>query len=135
MLKKQLILFISILILNLQATNQVHDSNQKRALADYYFVLLMGTNCANNDYRCAIFALTDLKICRFPGGPLWSNSIAISELYTITQEVYTNLLKSAPKMAILCLDYNSFRMQCQNECKQCICGFALPWEAGMAYVF
>jgi len=136
MVKKQLIrlLFLNILILNLQAVNQSRDT--KRALEDYYFVLLMGESClGSNNYRCVFFALTDLKVCRFPGGPLWSNSIATSELYTISQDVYEDLLKSTPKMAILCLDYNVFKRKCQNECKQSICGFALPWDLGMAYVF
>ena len=94
----------------------------------------MQNNHANN-YACVVFSLTELKVCRFPGGPLWSNSIAMQQSYEISQDVYLGIKNLAQKMAVLCLDYNAFKQQCHNDCHKNICGFALPWDPGMAYVF
>lgn len=133
MLKKQLII---VFLFNLWVYNlQAQDLVVKKTLSDYCFILLMQTNQHSNNYLCAIFALTDLKVCRFPGGPLWSNSISSKELYAISQDIYLELKSFSQKMAILCLDYNTFKTQCCNNCSQNICGFALPWDPGMAYVF
>ncbi len=133
MLKKQLIILFlfNLWVYNLQAQDLV----VKKTLSDYCFILLIQTNQHSNNYLCAIFALTDLKVCRFPGGPLWSNSISSKELYAISQDIYLELKSFSQKMAILCLDYNTFKTQCCNNCSQNICGFALPWDPGMAYVF
>lgn len=133
MVKKQkaMLLLINLLLCNLYASEPV----QKRVLEDYCFVLMMQNDQINSNYLCAIFALTDLRVCRFPGGPLWSNSLANQELYVISQEVYSQIKNLAQKMAILCLDYTAFKRQCHNDCHKNICGFALPWDLGMAYVF
>lgn len=133
-MKKQLLLILALVIFkhNLQAVETLH----KRALEDYYFILLMPTkHTEQTDYLAAIFALNDLKVCRFPGGPLLSNSVALNELYNISNQEYLKLNQVGYKLAILCLDYSAFKLDCQNDCQQNICGFALPWESGKAYVF
>lgn len=106
---------------------------EKRSADEYSFILLMPQSDTN--LVGAIFKLDDLRVCRFPNGPMWSNSIAQKDLRVIPEAVYLEIKKNAQKLHILCLDYQSFKMHCQNNCEQSICGFALPWEPGMAYVF
>ena len=106
---------------------------ERRIADEYSFILLVPQ--AQDKLACAIFMLDDLRVCRFPNGPMWSNSLALKELYPVSEEVYLQIKNLAQKLHILCLDYSSFKTRCQNDCQQSICGFALPWEPGMAYVF
>lgn len=102
-------------------------------MEDYSFILLMPSS--DTTYVGIVFPLSDLKVCRFPNGPMWSNSIDSKTLYYIPKSIYTDIKKCSQKLHMLCLDFGLFKSQCQNDCQQSICGFALPWEQGMAYVF
>lgn len=125
--------WLVIIFVNLVCIASSTDSVERQILDEYGFVLLMPQTDTN--LLAAVFMLDDLRVCRFPNGPMWSNSVALKKLYPISAEVYTEIKNRAQKLHILCLEYNSFKVRCQNECQQNICGFALPWEPGMAYVF
>lgn len=133
-----------ILLVNFLTLSVVASDLAKKCVAeDYSFILVMPNfnPHVNNgehdgaDYVCAIFALEELKVCRFPNGSVWSNSLAGQKMHPLTKETYLALKEHAQKLDMLCLDYADFRLHCQNDCNQSICGFALPWETGMAYVF
>lgn len=130
-----IILLVNFLTFSVAAS----DLAKKCVTEDYSFILVMPN--FNNDehdavnYVCAIFALEELKVCRFPNGSVWSNSLATQKMYHINNDIYLALKENAQKLDMLCLDYADFRLHCQNDCNQSICGFALPWETGMAYVF
>ena len=124
-----LILLISNFVPNFGSINWT----EKRLIDDYSFILLMPQN--ESKWVAAIFSLTDLRVCRFPNGPMWSNSVALQEIYPVSKDCYLTIKNCSQKLHILCLDYSIFKLQCQNPCKQSVCGFALPWEPGMAYVF
>ena len=106
----------------------------KNELENYSFILVMPRSDA--DYLCAIFSLDHLKVCRFPNGPMWSNSITSQELYIMPKEAYLDLKQSSQKLPVLCIDDGRLQQKLnQNRCNKNVCGFALPWESGMAYVF
>jgi hypothetical protein len=128
--KLWIILLASICIFNLKA----HDFVKKGVLEDYCFILLMPSNNSAG-YSCAVFVLEDLKVCRFPGGPVWSNTLLEKDLHQISQETYFDIKQMAHKLDILCLDYQNFKLDCPTNDLCHVCGFALPWESGMAYVF
>lgn len=125
--------WFAIVLINLVGTVLQINSVERRTTDEYSFILLMPQ--ADTNLLCAVFRLDDLRVCRFPNGPMWSNSLALQDLHVISEEIYLEIKKHAQKLHILCLDYHSFKIRCQNNCQQNICGFALPWEPGMAYVF
>lgn len=125
--------WLAIILVNFISIVSLSESLERRILDEYSFILLMPQ--ADNQLVAAVFMLDDLRVCRFPNGPMWSNSLAIKKLHPISAEIYTEIKSRAQKLHVLCLDYSNFKMRCQNECQQSICGFALPWEPGMAYVF
>ena len=57
----------------------------KKELGKYKFVLVMPSNVG---YSCAVFSLDRLRICRFPNGPMWSNSVKAQKLYSISKDTY-----------------------------------------------
>jgi len=126
--------WLVVLLVNMVIT-EVAGSSEKRSAEDYSFILLMPSAESDSGRVAVVFPLDTLKVCRFPNGPMWSNSIAAQTFYLVSQQAYTVIKKEAQKLHILCLDYGVFKSQCQNDCQQSICGFALPWEPGMAYVF
>ena len=98
-----------------------------KELEDYFFVLLV-PNKDDADYQCAVFSLEKLKVCRFPGGPMWSNIVSEEHACLIDSILFEKIYAAASPLSILCIDGNA-------GFKKHICGFALPWVSGMAYVF
>lgn len=92
-------------------------------LGDFYFVLLMPNEVGH--YACAIFTLEELKVCRFPHGPMTCNKVDRQQTFLIDQLTAENLRANATPLSILCLDGKTHHT----------CGFALPWGYAMAYVF
>lgn len=123
---KQLILTLSSCLLVINLNGAVTTPASGGDVRNYYFILLMPKN--DSQYQCAIFPLEKLKICRFPSGPILSNFISHQRACTIDQSCYQNLCKESSQLSVLCVDNN--RSNAGH-----ICGFALPWGGGLAYVF
>lgn len=104
----------------------------KKELGKYKFVLVMPSNVGHS---CAVFSLDDLRICRFPNGPMWSNSVKSQKLYSISQDAYRQISNKAKKLPVLCIDEGRIHGHNISRSNKDVCGFALPWEQGMAYVF
>ena len=104
----------------------------KKELGKYKFVLVMPSNVG---YSCAVFSLDRLRICRFPNGPMWSNSVKAQKLYSISKDTYHQINNKAKKLPVLCIDEGRIHGHNISRSNKDVCGFALPWEQGMAYVF
>lgn len=105
----------------------------KKELDKYKFVLLMPKDDVS--YLCAVFSLDSLRVCRFPNGPMWSNSINSHKLYTISNAEYSQITKYSDPLPVLCMDEGRLDRDMISRSNKNLCGFALPWELGMAFVF
>lgn len=86
-------------------------------------------------YQCAIFELLEMRACRFPSGPVRVNSIKGHQWLELKLEQYQLLQARASKLPVLCIDEGWLHNQQVSRSNRNLCGFALPWESGMAYVF
>ncbi len=101
---------------------------------DYHFFLLLPAE--DNQVGLAIYLLDELKVCRFPNGPVRVNSLKDKYIQLISIEDGLQFSKCAQKLLMLCLDRQQQpALVSADTGPHQLCGFALPWEQGMAYVF
>lgn len=110
---------------------QWHDQDVQE---QYRFVVVQPDHQAGA-YQCLIYGLSEMLACRFPNGPMRCNSVRASRWIEINIQQYHSLMQQATQLAVLCIDEGWLHEQQVNRCNRNLCGFALPWENGMAYVF